>query len=289
MQDTFSGIEEFLATVETGSFSAAGDKLEMTGSAVGKSITRLEQRLGIQLFHRSTRKLTLTREGEVWLAGCRRIMDEMAQVQSLLAGEQSELVGEVRIDLPTTYGRICLLPKLLALTTKHPRLRLDISFQDRKTDLIAEQIDVAVRFGDLGDLPDIIARPIAQNQNRICAAPNYLKQHGTPQTPAELADHACIGGSGNRWLLKNERGEAEAFSIPIHHRMNDGDARLHAALIGCGLAQLPDWLIGGYIQQGQLVPVLTAYELPSEPISVLWQKKQYLQPKIRAVVDALMS
>ncbi|MCF7521760.1 LysR substrate-binding domain-containing protein [Neisseria sp. ZJ106] len=287
MQDKFAGIEEFLATVETGSFSGAGEKLAMTGSAVGKSITRLEERLGTQLFHRSTRKLTLPREGEVWLASCRRMMDEMEQVQSLLCNEQQEPVGEVRIDLPNIYGRIHLLPKLLKLANQHPKLRLNVSFEERKTDLIAEQIDLSVRFGLLGDLSDIIARQIGQNQNRICAAPAYLNRHGTPQTPTQLSQHSCISGNQTHWLLHNEKGESTPFAVNVRHQMNDGDARLQSALTGLGLVQLPDWLVEPYIQQDLLVPVLTDYEPDSEPIYVLWQKKQHLQPKIKAVVEVL--
>ncbi|MBF0751274.1 MULTISPECIES: LysR family transcriptional regulator [unclassified Pasteurella] len=287
MQDKFAGIEEFLATVETGSFSAAGEKLAITGSAVGKSITRLEQRLGTQLFHRSTHKLVLTREGEVWLASCQRIRDEIEQVQSLLCNEQIESIGEVRIDLPNIYGRIHLQPKLLKLAQKHPKLRLNLSFEERKIDLIAEQIDVSVRFGELDNLNDIIARQIGQNQNRICASPIYLNLQGTPQVPSELIQHICIGSIQPDWLLNNERGEPTRFPVNIQHIMNDGDARLQAALMGLGLVQLPDWLVQPYIEQGSLIPILTNYEPNPEPIHILWQKKLHLQPKVKAVVEAL--
>lgn len=157
MQNHFSGIREFLTAVETGSFSAAGDQLGLTGSAVGKSISRLENRLQTQLFHRSTRKITLTREGEMYLASCKRIMDELEQAELLLSNEQQEMIGEVRIDLPTTYGRRFLLPKLLNLQSCYPKFRLNVSFQDRKTDMIAEQIDLTVRFGTLCPEPEPIS------------------------------------------------------------------------------------------------------------------------------------
>ena len=287
MQDKFAGIEEFLATVETGSFSAAGSKLDMTGSAVGKSITRLEKRLNTQLFHRSTRRLTLTREGEVWLAACLRMAEEMEQVQNLFSSELQEPIGSVRVDLPTTYGRNRLLPKLLVLADRHPCLHLDISFQDRKTDLIAEHIDVAVRFGEPDDSADVIARKIDENRNRVCATPGYLARCGTPQIPEDLVRHACIGGSASYWLLQDGQGAVQTCAVSVRHRMNDGDARLQAVLAGCGIAQLPDWLIQPYLAQGRLVLLLDSHALPPEPICVLWQKKQHLQPKVKAVTDAL--
>ncbi|WP_455229330.1 LysR family transcriptional regulator, partial [Kingella denitrificans] len=276
MQDKFAGIEEFLATVETGSFSAAVSKLDMTGSAVGKSITRLEKRLNTQLFHRSTRRLTLTREGEVWLAACLRMTEEMEQVQNLFSSERQEPIGSVRVDLPTTYGRNRLLPKLLVLAERHPRLHLDISFQDRKTDLIAEHIDVAVRFGEPDDSADVIARKIDENRNRVCAAPGYLARCGAPQIPEDLVQHACISGSASHWLLQDGQGAVQTCAVSVRHQMNDGDARLQAVLAGCGIAQLPDWLIQPYLAQGRLVPLLDSHALPPEPICVLWQKKQHL-------------
>ncbi|WP_109078358.1 LysR family transcriptional regulator [Aggregatibacter kilianii] len=288
MQD-FSCIKEFLATVELGSFSAAAEKLGLTGSAVGKSISRLEKRLNTQLFHRSTRKITLTSEGEVWLAACKRMMEELVQAEQLLSNEQQEPIGRVRVDLPTTYGRQYVLPKLLALGQRYPRLKFDLVFQDRNVDMIAEGVDIAVRFGELGDLADIIAKPIGHSQMMICASPDYLAKHGKPQTPDDLTQHSAItGGQSERvWWLKNRNGEAQAFPIQAAHQTNDGDARLQMTLAGYGLAMLPDWLFQPYIDSGEAVQVLADFMPPPVPISVLWQKKQHLQPKIRVIVEAL--
>ena len=283
----FAGIMEFITTVETGSFSGAGERLGLTGSAVGKSITRLEQRLGIQLFHRSTRRLTLTREGEVWLASCQRMMSEMTQVQALLSST-GNIAGELHIDLPTTYGRNRILPKLLALQKQYPKLTLNISFQDRKVDMLAEHIDVAVRFGVLDDLDAVIARQIDNFQNQLCASPDFLASHGTPTHPSELGNYACIVGANRHWQLLDERGQAVLYAVNGVHQMNDGDARLQAVRMGCGIALLPDWLIADDVKTGRLMRILDKFSLPSEPIYALWQKRLHLQPKVRAVVGCLL-
>lgn len=187
MNHHFSGIEEFLTVVATGSFSKAGERLNLTGSAVGKNISRLEKRLNTQLFHRSTRKLTLTREGEVWLAGCQRMMSELEQAESLLSNERQEVMGEIRIDLPTTYGRNRILPKLLSLQKQYPKLKLNISFQDRKVDMIAEHIDVAVRFGQLADLDGIIAKQIDEFQNQFLRRRRLFSTFRHTRAPKRIA------------------------------------------------------------------------------------------------------
>ena len=288
MNHHFSGIEEFLTVVATGSFSKAGERLNLTGSAVGKNISRLEKRLNTQLFHRSTRKLTLTREGEVWLAGCQRMMSELEHTESLLSNERQEVMGEIRIDLPTTYGRNRILPKLLSLQKQYPKLKLNISFQDRKVDMIAEHIDVAVRFGQLADLDGIIAKQIDEFQNQFCAGADYLARFGTPAHPNELPQHQCITGGQTHWQLLNEQGQTTLYPLNVVHQMGDGDARLQSVVANCGIALLPDWRIAPAVNDGKILNILQEWTLPSEPIYVLWQKKLHLQPKVKAVVGVLL-
>ncbi|OOF79091.1 LysR substrate-binding domain-containing protein [Rodentibacter caecimuris] len=287
MDDRFSGIREFLAAVEMGSFTAAADKLNITGSAVGKSISRLEQRLNTQLFHRSTRKITLTKEGEVWLHSCLRIMEELEQAENLLSSEQQAPIGQVRIDMPTTFGREYILPKLLSLTEKYPKLRLALGFQDRKVDMIAEGVDIAIRFGELGDLSDIIAKQIGRFQNQLCATPQCIEKVGMPVHPRELGALPCLTGNQSSWTLLNENNEPTDFSLNIRHQLNDGNALLQAVLSDCGIAFLPDWLIRPALEAGRLVQLLPEFTPPPEPIYVLWQKKLHLQPKVKVIVNGL--
>lgn len=287
MDERFSGIREFLAAAEAGSFTAAADRLNLTGSAVGKSIARLEQRLNTQLFHRTTRKITLTAEGELYRQSCLRVMEELTQAEALLSREQSQPIGTVRIDMPTVFGRECLLPKLMPLVKRYPKLHLHLSFQDRKVDMIGEQVDIAVRFGELDDLSDIIAQPIGETQNLLCASPEFLRGNGCPTSPADLCQFPCISGSGKAWRLYNAEKIPTDYPIALQHQSNDGDATLKLALNHLGIAYLPNWLIAPYLQTGQLIVVLPETALPPVPIYVLWQKKMNLQPKIKAVVEGL--
>lgn len=291
-EDRFSGIKEFLATVETGSFTAAADTLGLTGSAVGKSISRLEARLKTQLFHRSTRRLMLTGEGELWLAGCRRIMDELTQAETLLCGENQSVTGSVRIDLPTSYGRKIVLPKLLALGRQHPDLRFAVSFQDRKSDLIGEQIDIAVRFAALDDLADVVARQISRYRWQVYATPAFLERHGTPAHPDDLRRTPCLSGSLNTagtqvWRLLGTNGAPADIPIAVRHQLGDGDAVIQALLADAGIAMLPDWLMEEYVEKQQVVTILNDFLLPPAPIYALWQKKARQPPKVQAVLTCL--
>jgi DNA-binding transcriptional LysR family regulator len=234
MDDTFSGIREFVATVDSGSLTAAATSLGVTGSAVGKAISRLEARLGVQLLHRTTRRMDLTTEGEAYLASCRRVLDELAQTTSFLATGQQRPVGRLRVDLPTTFGRRHVLPALLELGTRHDGLDLSVTLRDRAVDMVGEGIDLAVRIGVLGDYPDLVARRLGEQTLVICAAPAYRARRGTPATHADLSLHDCLVGwrRGNRplWFLKNAQGETQLQEIPVRHDLFDGDALESACL-----------------------------------------------------------
>ncbi len=291
MEDRFAGIREFVLAVDKGSFTAAAAQLGVTGSAVGKSISRLEARLGVQLLHRTTRRIDLTSAGEAYLASCRNIMEELDQAECWLATGSQQPQGRLRIDLPTTFGRRHVVPTLLELGLRHPQLDLSVSLRDRAVDMVAEGIDMAVRIGALGDHADVVARRLGEQRLAICAAPGYLARMGEPATRADLAGHDCLTGWGRGarpgWLLKNGGGEVERHEVRARHELTDGDALLDACLASCGLAQLPTWLAGEALRSGALVEVLPALSGASMPIHVLWQKTWHLQPRVRVAVDAL--
>lgn len=292
MEDRFAGIREFVAAIDGGSFTAAADALGVTGSAVGKSISRLEARLGLQLLHRTTRRIDLTPEGEAYLRSCRRILDELDQTEAFLSTGNPLPIGRVRIDLPTTFGRRHIMPTLLALSLRHERLNLSVTLQDRAVDMVSEGIDLAVRIGKLQDYPDLVARRLGQQRLMICASPQYLKRRGTPAGRAELAKHDCLIGwrRSNRahWLINNGKDEGELFEVPVRHELTDGDALLDACLSGCGLAQLPHWLASDGLATGRLLPVLPGLSGVTMPIHVMWQKTWHLQPKVKVIADELV-
>jgi DNA-binding transcriptional LysR family regulator len=292
MEDRFAGIREFVLAIDKGSLTAAAAQLGLTGSAVGKSISRLEARLGVQLLHRTTRRIDLTNEGEAYLLSCRRIMEELDQTESFLTTGHREPIGRLRIDLPTTFGRRHIVPPMLDLAARHARLDLSFTLRDQAVDMVGEGIDMAVRIGALGDYPDLIARRLGEQHMVICASPAYLARKGTPVTHADLFQHDCMVGwrrtAKPTWLLKDSSGVITPHDVPARHELPDGDVLLNACLNGFGLAQLPRWLAGDALSNGALVQVLGDISGGSMPIHVVWQKTWHLQPKVRVAVDMLV-
>lgn len=292
MNDRFAGIREFVATVDGGSLSSAGISLGMTGSAVGKIISKLEARLGVQLLHRTTRRLDLTTEGDAYLISCRRILEELDQTESFLSTGHQQPIGRLQVDLPTTFGRRHIMPALVDLIGRHPELDLSVSFRDRAVDLVSEGIDLALRMGTLADYPDIVARRLGEQHLIICAAPEYLERKGIPLQSADIKNHDCLigwrRGSRPTWFLMNNQGKIEQQEIRFRHELTDGDALMHACLAGCGLAQLPTWLVGDALRSGALVQVLEGMSGGTMPIHVIWQKTWHSQPKVRVAVDELI-
>lgn len=291
VENRFDGVQEFAATVRTGSFTAAATTLGVTASAVGKSISRLEARLGTKLLHRTTRSLSLTSEGELYLAACTNILDEIESAESTLAAGGGVPVGRVRIDLPGAFGRQHVMPTLLDLALKHPKLDLSVVFSERTVDIFAEGTDLAVRIGELRAETGLAAKRLGSQRLVICASPRYLAERGAPRNPAELIERDCIMGWRREqratWLLKGDLGTAFAQEAKVRHELSDGDAMLDAVLAGAGLSQLPTWLVGAHLASGALVPVLQEYAGAEMPIHAVWPQSRYMKPKLRVIIDAL--
>ena len=291
-QDPFLSVRHFVAVAQAGSFTAAALALGLTGSALSKSIVRLEARLGVKLLHRTTRRVSLTLEGEAYLASCLQAIQVLEETeQSFASGKQSPS-GRVRIDLPAAFGRRHVLPILLELAGKHPLLDLSVSFNERKVDLIEANIDLVVRIGALEDQADLVARRLGEQQLVICGAPAYLARRGVPLTPDELSRHDCIidwrSGHRHSWLLRNGAGKMEDYDIPVRYEMGDGEAVRAAALAGLGLVQIPTWLVREQLDAGSLVCVLNDQSGGEMPINVIWARSQHMPLKVRIVADALL-
>lgn len=288
----FDGIPEFILTAQLQSFTAVATQLGVTSSAVGKAVSRLETRLGLKLLHRTTRKLTLSNDGEAYLATCLRVTEELANTQNCLSTGLAEPRGLLRIDLPGTFGRRYIGPTLVALVKRHAELDLALSFGDRIVDMIADGIDLAVRIGDLRNDAELVARKLGEQHLVICAAPEYLRKRGPVTDKAALLEHDCIiswrrGGRAS-WLLRNAAGDIEAQEINVRHSLDDGEMILQSVLDGCGLAQLPTWLVHQHLISGALVTVLDDYAGAAMPIHAIWPRTRYIQPKVRVVIDALL-
>lgn len=289
---TFSGIIEFVETLKTGSFTAAGERLGLTGSAVGKSVTRLEKKLGTKLLHRTTRSLTPTPEGQRYFEGWISILDDIESLEQGVVAGSGSVSGKMKIHLPAAFGRRHIMPILSRLTSQYPALDLSIDFSEQRVNLIDSGVDLVVRIGTLEDDADLVARRLGRQRLVVCASPAYLASHGAPKTPAELIERDCILGSSRSsqpaWLFKDAKGNTFSQLVRRRHDFTDGDAMVLATLEGMGISQLPTWLISEHLATGNLVTVLDDYAGAEMPIHAVWPRSRYLKPRQRVVIDALL-
>jgi DNA-binding transcriptional LysR family regulator len=289
----FDGITEFILTARFASFTAAAAQLGVTSSAVGKAVSRLETRLGVKLLHRTTRKLTLTSEGDAYLASCQRVMEDLNTTEDGLSTGVAEPRGRLRIDLPAAFGRRYIAPTLIELAQRYPQLDLALSFGDRPVDMIDEGIDLAIHIGALKDDAELVARRLGEQTNVICCSPGYLRRRGPVAAPAALLQHDCIigwrRGVRTTWLLKGAGGRIDEQEIHVRHALDDGEIMLQSVLAGLGLAQFPTWLAQAHLDSGALVTVLDEYAGATMPFHAIWPRSRYIQPKLRIVIDALVA
>jgi len=291
--DRLKGISTFVTVANAGSFTAAAERLSLTNSAVSKSIARLEARLGMRLFERTTRSLALSEEGTAYYSVCTRILNELEDAETALAAQRSEPAGHLRVDLPASFGRIHVLPLILEFAEQHPKLRPHVSFTDRFVDLIEEGIDIAVRIGGPAVWPATLGHRYLGTERLIfCAAPLYLHRHGTPQTFDELADHACIlygnaFGSASPWVIVDETGQTELRLVQGRIVVGNGEAQVAAVVAGSGVAQLATWLIKDQLQRGELVEILPHLATEGLDLHLAWPRKRESLPKVHQMVERL--
>ncbi|MES2533116.1 MAG: LysR substrate-binding domain-containing protein [Pseudomonadota bacterium] len=288
--DQFTGIQAFIETAQAGSFTLAAQRLDLTRSAVGKAVARLERRLGVRLFHRSTRRLALTEEGQAYLAHCIRAMDAFETAETDLLARRGAPRGRVRIALPVLFGRHRVLPVLVALAERHPGLHFDLRFSSERSDLQEEGIDLAVRIGELRDEAELVARPLGMQRTQLCAAPGYLLARGVPVHPDDLPAHDGIAASQSpvRWALTDASGHRHIARPTGRWRSSDTQAMRDLVLAGHGLALLPQWLAAPHLQSGALAAVLDGWQGPALPIHALWPQGGPLPLRVRTVIDALV-
>ncbi|MGK5078709.1 LysR substrate-binding domain-containing protein [Janthinobacterium sp. HLX7-2] len=290
--ESLSGIATFVAAARASSFTEAGERLGISKSAVGKAVSRLEERLGVKLFHRTTRRLSLTADGEAYFAVCAQALEEISEAEGNLGNRLMEPAGRLRVDMPAAFGRSVMMPILLEVGKAYPALQLTLTFTDHVIDLVEEGVDLAIRFGSLEDSSDLVARKLTSHRWVICATPEYLRKHGTPRTPADIAAHRCIVGYRRgrplAWHLIDD-GVATRFAPPPTYQISDGEAMMDAALAGMGLCQMPLVLFRPHIEALQLVTVLDAYTTQDVDVHAVWPRTSHLRPKVRHLVDKLLA
>jgi DNA-binding transcriptional LysR family regulator len=288
--DRFQEMRAFVAVVDAGSFVRAADALDLSKTAVSRLVGDLETRLGTRLLHRTTRKLSLTQEGEVFHERCRQLLDGVAEAEAELSAHTGEAIGQLRLNVPVTFGLLHLAPLWPAFMTLHPKVVLDVTLSDRLVDLVDEGYDLAVRIARL-QVSSLVSRQLTSTRLILCASPEYLRRHGTPAHPSDLAQHAVIAYSllamGDQWEFE---GPVGPISVKVAPRMrtNSGDTCCAAALQHQGIVLQPSFLVATHLASGALVEVLPQYRSIELGVYAVFPTRKHLTPKVRALIDFLV-
>lgn len=285
--ENLNGMLAFVRAAQHHSFAAAGESMGISASAVGKSVARLEEKLGVRLFNRSTRRISLTDEGQLFFERCQQIVAQMEEAEQELSRVSAEPRGKLRVSMPAIGYRM-LLPHLTEFMQCYPQVELELDFSDRMVDLIAEGIDVAVRSGDL-PTSQLMSRRLGPFHFVIVGSTDYFARHPEPHTPQDLARHACLRyrfpGSGQiqPWDIRSDM----ALELPVVVSSNNLEALLQAVLHGVGIAYIPEFLVREQLKTGVLTSVLNDYLYDDGKFSIVWPSSRHMLPKVRVFIDFL--
>ncbi len=287
----FSGLDVFIAVANAGSFTQAGKKLQMTGSALSKKIQNLESDLEVKLFYRTTRSVTLTEAGELYYKRASNAYCILEEAEHELKELQTTLKGSLKVNLPLSFSLRYLSEAISAFSLKYPEIVLDVSFTDKLVDVVAEGYDVVVRIGAAVD-SSLRAKKLTSGSIIVCASPAYLEAHGEPKTPEELKHHNMIVYSGrdnaNSWTYKNNRGDVGNVSFNTTFKSDNGDMNNQMAIAGKGITIAPTFISADAIKSGQLKWILKSYQsFPNWDIFALYPAERYLTRKARVFIDML--
>jgi DNA-binding transcriptional LysR family regulator len=281
----------FVKVAERLSFVRAAADLGITQSGVSNAISRLEDQIGTRLLARTTRRVSLTEHGSAFFERCRQALAEIEEAELVLKDAQIKPSGNLRVDLPVSFGRLKVLPLLGAFQARYPDVKLRVTFNNRYIDLVEDSIDICVRLGQLHD-SSLIARRLTGTQFRVVGAPRYFESHGKPKRIADLAAHDCLGFTNLETRLARpwrflEDGVAKTFMPQGAMSFSDGGAICDAALAGYGLAQLQGYFADAPVESGGLVAVLEKFQPELEPVWLVYPQTRHLSPKVRVFVDFL--
>jgi DNA-binding transcriptional LysR family regulator len=285
MIDNLLELTVFARIVSAGSLSAAARELDLSLAVVSKRLTALETRLGVRLLQRTTRRQSLTDEGEAFHARCVRILAEVQEAEAAVSRTRDAVSGVLRVTAPRGFGRRRIGPLTVAFREQHPDICVQLTLTDALVDIVDEGMDLAIRFGSLAD-SSLVARSLAPNFRVLCASPAYLARHGIPGDPLALGKHDCIifGEYPSReWHFQHE-GEPLSVRVNPAYVTNDGEAAHTLALAGGGIVQKSIWDVGDDLGSGHLVRVLPDYAIPAAPLQAVYANAQHLAPKVRRFV-----
>lgn len=290
--DKFSSLRAFVEVAEAGGFSRAGRRLDLAASSVVRAVDALEASLGAALLNRTTRQVTLTDAGSVYYARAKRLLDDLADADSLVSDRGDEPSGPLRVSVPVSYGTRCLAPHIATFLARYPKVGVDMQLTDERADLVLDRIDVAIRLGDAAPTADVIARPLGEFRRYVVASPGYLHAHGTPSAPQDLTDHACLrfdfGVDQQVWTFSGERTVTKTI-VTGRLKSNHIEVLHSAALDGAGIALLPDWLVDTDIRSGRLKQLFGQYEVTPDAtrsvVTALYLPSQRGSKRVSAFVD----
>ena len=286
----FQEITTFTAVVDSGSFVKAADRLNMSKAAVSRHLVDLETRLGIRLLHRTTRKLSLTEEGEIFYGRCKEILETIESAENEITSHTDDVSGHIRINAPFSFGIRKLAPLWGMFHQKYPKVTLDVVLSDRLVDVVDEGYDIAIRIAALSN-STMVSKKLTDTRIVLCASPKYLKEHGIPKKPADLANHQVINYSywagKEEWIFNGPNGK-ESVNIKPFMQTNNGDTCLIAALANQGIVLQPSFIVGDAIRAGDLVEIMPKYKSIELGIYAIFPTRQHIAPKVRVLIDFLV-
>lgn len=287
--DRLQQMRVFTAVVDAGSFVAAADATGMSRPAVSRHVAELEARLGVRLLHRTTRRLSLTDEGEIFHARCRELLAEVEEAEAEITSRAGQASGLLKVNVPVSFGVLHLAPLWPRFMSANPAVTLDVALSDRIVDLVDEGFDLAVRIARLPS-SSLISRRLTSTRMILCASRAYLREHGVPDHPSQLVDHTVLAYSllamGENWEFDGPDGHVSVKVSP-RMRTNSGDTCRAAALQHAGVVLQPSFLVGEDLRSGALVEVLPGYRSAELGVYAVYPSRKHVSPKVRLLIDFL--
>ncbi|HNR11191.1 MAG TPA: LysR family transcriptional regulator [Nitrosomonas europaea] len=288
--DRFENMNAFVRVVEAGSISAAADRMDVAKSVVSRRLKELEEHLGVELFHRTTRQMNLTDSGRAFYQQSVRILADVLEAEHATSQSHGRLKGHLKVAVPLSFGLMHLGAAISTFLQTHPDIEFDLDFNDRQVDLLAEGFDLAIRIANLPD-SSLIARRLAPIQAVMCASPAYLERMGTPQAPEELIRHRCLVynlvSHSDNWNVYGTTGELIKTRIIPYFKASNGEFLRDAAVDGLGIVLLPTFIVYREIERGALIPILTGYHYAQLAAYAIYPQTRHLSQRVRAFVDFL--
>lgn len=286
----FSQIRTFVTLVECHSISKTAEKMDVAVSAVSRRLKELESSLGVQLMQRTTRKMHITEAGHNFYKRCCRLLDDLEEAKQEASNTAAALSGTLKIATPLSFGVAHLSPAIAAFMHLHPQIKIDLDMSDRRTDLVEDGLDLAIRIGTLED-STLIARKLASVRHVVCASPDFLNRYGTPTTPQDLSHMPalCYGNLSQpgTWQYRDNENNPTHVKVPIRMRATNGDALVEAAIAGLGVLCEPSFIVHSAVERGVLKPVLTDFQWYAMNIYAVYPQSKHLPARVRAFIDFL--